>query len=343
MHILPTFLDHPKTRRLIRSLGAPEAPLYLIRIWAFCQIEKTDRIGTAEDLEMIAQWDGEPLGLAKALEDTRWIERDGDIYTAHAFLEHNAKLLNLQQTAAIKKRWQKEADAKAKTEKPPKNDPVSHDADTPNLRRIYDVSPNEGNEGNEGREEHTPISPQASERKTIVSFETKPQQKKEGGGGKSGREERMRVIEMAAETGRWIGGLFGRRSPENLSSIMQARLHDHATRGLLPLEVDAMSAIATMHAIAQAPGASEDFELRVKWLKSAEALAEHLPEAADRALAWCRQHRPGFCAEKKEAAPAPDPEGWREWLAGKYPQAMAPKSFHNLPPDIRAEFEGRDA
>lgn len=339
MHILPTFLDHPKTRRLIRSLGAKEAPLYLLRIWAFCQIEKTDRIGTAEDLEMIAQWDGEPMALAKALEDTRWIECDGTIYTAHAFLEHNAQLLNLQQAAAIKKRWQKAADEKANAEKTAKNTPVATDAHTPNIRRIFGVSPNEGNEGNEGNEAHTPISPQASERKTIVSSETKPQQKKEGGGGKSEREERMRVIELAAETGRWIGGLFGRRSPENLSSIMQARLHDHATRGLLPLEPEAMSAIATMHAIAQAPGATEDFELRVKWLKSAEAMAEHLPEAADRALAWCRQHRPGFCAEKKEADP--EPEGWREWLVEAYPNGKPPRSFHELPADIRAEFEGR--
>ncbi len=170
-----------------------------------------------------------------------------------------------------------------------------------------------------------------------VSSETEQPQKKERGA----RSERAEAIALAVEWADHIGALFG-RTPGRASSAMLNWLEDHALRGLLPPDPEQWAALQRMHGAAKSAGAApEDRELKSRWLRAAEAMAEHLPAALDRASAWDRDHGAPVRTPKKKA-PA-DPEGWREWLAGAYPRAVVPASFWDLPPELRAEFEGRAA
>lgn len=178
-----------------------------------------------------------------------------------------------------------------------------------------------------------PTVPQGGQCDT-VSSETELPQKKE----KGALAERAMAIALAVEWADHIGALFG-RTPGRASSAMLNWLEDHALRGLLPPDAEQWAALQRMHAAAKVAGASpEDRELKSRWLRAAEAMAEHLPAALDRASAWDREHGAPVRTPKKKAAP--DPEGWREWLAGAYPRAVVPASFWDLPPELRAEFEG---
>ncbi len=93
MNIDTDFADHWKTQRLVDKCGA-SAALCLIRIWAFCQSGKTDRIKdcTPQKLESIARWRGEMGGLFENLLEVGFIEQDGGDVVMHDFKSRNAKL-----------------------------------------------------------------------------------------------------------------------------------------------------------------------------------------------------------------------------------------------------------
>lgn len=93
MNIDTDFADHWKTQRLVDKCGA-SAALCLIRIWAFCQSGKTDRIKdcTPQKLESIARWRGETGGLFENLLEVGFIEQDGVDVVMHDFKSRNAKL-----------------------------------------------------------------------------------------------------------------------------------------------------------------------------------------------------------------------------------------------------------
>lgn len=188
-----------------------------------------------------------------------------------------------------------------------------------------------------------PIVPQGGQSASGAAFSSNPPasgpaasaEKKEEGAAPGSAE-------AVDETVRAICALFGRGSGKLQESGM------YALRGIaaaLPLPAEAWVNLKAMREARQSAakneqGDPEDFNLRVKWLKNAEALAENLLPAAETAEGWCRDHGVGAGArtlEKKEKGGA-EPEGWAEWLRGAYRLSEVPRSFFDLDSGIQAEF-----
>lgn len=95
MIVDPDFLSHWRTQMLIDSLGGdPCAPLYVIRIWAHCQLRK----GWEFDMppaavKAVCKFPGEPALLEAALEAAGYLRREGATITAVGWEVHNASLV----------------------------------------------------------------------------------------------------------------------------------------------------------------------------------------------------------------------------------------------------------
>lgn len=95
MIVEPDFLDHWKTRLLVRLLGTESAPIYVIRLWAHCQSRKTDRFTDWKPtvLASVCRWDADPQTLWDAMLET-YLERDGNTIIARGWAETNAGLIS---------------------------------------------------------------------------------------------------------------------------------------------------------------------------------------------------------------------------------------------------------
>jgi hypothetical protein len=121
MIIQPDFLTHWKTKALIDELG-PEAPLYLIRLWAYCQQRKAQTV--FEDLptraiKAICEYSGDAEELNQSLIDNRWIKRDGERVEILNWQEYNQKLIAARQNGKKGGRPPKDLE-KPPEKKPPK-------------------------------------------------------------------------------------------------------------------------------------------------------------------------------------------------------------------------------
>jgi len=96
MILHPEFLTHWKTRKLVRLLKDPCAPLYVIRIWALCQTSRNDEIpSNAETIAGICDYDNDATGLRKALVDCGFLEpQNNGTYRVHDWKNVNASLIN---------------------------------------------------------------------------------------------------------------------------------------------------------------------------------------------------------------------------------------------------------
>jgi len=94
MILEPDFLDHWKTRNLIRLLGDELAPLYLIRLWSHCQLRRTDRLKiNSEELALICHFPLEKkASLVAAMKASRCIHEVKGGFIIHGFKEINGKL-----------------------------------------------------------------------------------------------------------------------------------------------------------------------------------------------------------------------------------------------------------
>lgn len=91
IRLMITFLDHPKTIKLQRRLGA-EAVLSLIRLWFYTAQHRPDGVLTGmavEDLEIASRWAGTPGDLVHALVDIGFLDDENGIYSVHGWAEHN--------------------------------------------------------------------------------------------------------------------------------------------------------------------------------------------------------------------------------------------------------------
>jgi hypothetical protein len=95
------FLEHWKTRLLVRLLGTETAPLYVIRLWAHCQSRKTYRLtqmgsgltqSKPDMLSAVCRWDGDPQIFWSAMVQT-FVEDSEDGIVAHGWAEANASLV----------------------------------------------------------------------------------------------------------------------------------------------------------------------------------------------------------------------------------------------------------
>lgn len=108
------FWQHPKTIKLTRK-GGLEAVRSLQILWCFCAQERTDGLLSGmdvDDIEIAADWRGEPGRFVELLLAGSWLERlEGDTYALHGWEERQAyvskkKLRQEQAKAAAEKRWQ---------------------------------------------------------------------------------------------------------------------------------------------------------------------------------------------------------------------------------------------
>jgi hypothetical protein len=125
MIIETDFLEHWKTRLLVRLLKTETAPLYVIRLWAHCQSRKTDRLtqmGSGltqpkpELLSAICRWDGDPQIFWSAMVQT-FVEDSEEGIIAHGWADANASLVSAWNNGKM--------GGRPKSEKPKDNRPVN--------------------------------------------------------------------------------------------------------------------------------------------------------------------------------------------------------------------------
>lgn len=109
------FWQHPKTVKLSRK-GGLEAVRSLQILWCFCAQERTDGILSGmdiDDIEIAADWRGEPGRLVELLLAGNWLEQFQEgTYALHGWEERQAyvskkKLREEQAKAAAEIRWRK--------------------------------------------------------------------------------------------------------------------------------------------------------------------------------------------------------------------------------------------
>jgi hypothetical protein len=96
MIVQPDFLTHWKTRKLVNLMETPEAPLFVIRLWALCQTSRQDTIpANAETIKAICEYSGSATRLYKALIECGFLDKKHNGYhTIHGWAEINARLLH---------------------------------------------------------------------------------------------------------------------------------------------------------------------------------------------------------------------------------------------------------
>lgn len=118
MIVEPDFLEHWKTRLLVRLLGTEAAPIYVIRLWAHCQSRKTDRFTdwNPDVLASVCRWDGDATVFWNSMLQTFARIEDG-AFVAHDWAECNAALISAWTNGKLGGRPTK----KKPTENPPVN------------------------------------------------------------------------------------------------------------------------------------------------------------------------------------------------------------------------------
>jgi hypothetical protein len=96
MIIDPDFLDHWKTRTLVVALNDEMAPLYLIRLWAHCQLRKTAEFEhlPPHAIKAICRYPGDANELDNLLVTHGFTDRQGDSLIVCGWAEANAYLVN---------------------------------------------------------------------------------------------------------------------------------------------------------------------------------------------------------------------------------------------------------
>lgn len=94
MIIEPDFLDHWKTRLLMRLLDTEAAPNYVIRLWSHCQTRKTNKFPewSPAILASVCRWPGDADQFWSAMMQTFCRHEDGYL-VAHEWDEVNASLI----------------------------------------------------------------------------------------------------------------------------------------------------------------------------------------------------------------------------------------------------------
>lgn len=106
------YFDHPKTKRLVRILGRG-SDSFPMRLWVFAGKYFKDEgrlIGVqVDEIETEIGWWGESGKAVDALIECRWLEKDGDTFVIHGWVERNGHLSAYENRAkvAAKARWDK--------------------------------------------------------------------------------------------------------------------------------------------------------------------------------------------------------------------------------------------
>lgn len=113
VRVMCSFRTSHKTKKLAKLAG-PEAPLYLIYLWAFCaETDRTDGVLRgmgADDIELAVDWPGEDGKLVDALLRVGFLDEIKDGFAVHDWEDHQpwlvgAKARKAKAKAAAKARW----------------------------------------------------------------------------------------------------------------------------------------------------------------------------------------------------------------------------------------------
>jgi|GEM_PF-3550244 len=127
MIIKPTFLDHWKTRSLCTKLNDPLAPIYLIRLWGYCEASGKGSLDVPPfAVAAICQYQGNAEGFLATLVECGFVDKDGDSYCVHEWESYNAGLLTARANGA-------KGGRPAKTQRLPSGNPrvITPDAENP--------------------------------------------------------------------------------------------------------------------------------------------------------------------------------------------------------------------
>lgn len=97
------FLDHWRTRLVVDQLGGDElAPLYIMRVWAHCQMRKSVRFEgmTASGLRSLCRFPGSAEKLESALIEAGFVVRNGNAIEVPKWAKHNASLISAWENGA---------------------------------------------------------------------------------------------------------------------------------------------------------------------------------------------------------------------------------------------------
>lgn len=166
MIVEPDFLEHWKTRLLVRLLGTEEAPLHVIRLWAHCQHRKTDRFtGWEPDvLASVCRWVGPAQTLWDSMLKSGFARVEKGEFIAHGWADCNASLVAAWANGKLggRPKKAKENGDSDKDKKPPGNPSVI----PPGTGRLSDREDRE--------EKNPPIAPQGGEAQTPLQLESEP-------------------------------------------------------------------------------------------------------------------------------------------------------------------------
>jgi hypothetical protein len=129
MIIKPTFIDHWKTRSLVTKLNDPLAPIYLIRLWGYCEASGKGSLDVPPfAVAAICQYAGKPEDFLAALVECGFVDRDGEAYRVHEWEAYNAGLLTARANGA-------KGGRPTKTHGIPTGNPrvISNDAENPSV------------------------------------------------------------------------------------------------------------------------------------------------------------------------------------------------------------------
>lgn len=84
------FFNHPKTKKLKRTLG-PDGVISLLRVWAYAAQNRhgSDKLYSAEEIELAVDWEGEVGKFAEILARHGWLDETKDRYMLHEWGGHN--------------------------------------------------------------------------------------------------------------------------------------------------------------------------------------------------------------------------------------------------------------
>lgn len=150
MVVDPDFPDHWKTRMLVDLLGDEAAPMFVIRIWAHCQMRRQwvfDNLPPSA-LKALCRFNGHANQLESALTTSGFLRRDGaGVVTVNDWETYNASLVANWSNGKKGGRPQKHLE-----EKPMGNPWVTHGLPMANPRHLISSSPSSSSSCSEARE-----------------------------------------------------------------------------------------------------------------------------------------------------------------------------------------------
>lgn len=93
MIVHPDFLDHWKTKKLIElTNNDPSAPLLMLRLWGYCQVQKQSEFDKTPNLSAICRSQLSTSRLLDMMLECHFVRTDGDRFIVHDWERCNRML-----------------------------------------------------------------------------------------------------------------------------------------------------------------------------------------------------------------------------------------------------------